>query len=223
MPIRINLLSEALAAEELRRRDPVKRAAFIGGLLVALSLAWYSSTLLEYKLALSNKTRVEGEIQSQTNNFSNALAEKKKYDECQTKLAALERLSTNRFLQGNLMNALQQIYVPGVQLTRVKIDQFYTLKAGTPARTNNFGVVPGIPGKSTEQIILTLDAKDASANPGDQVRPYIEAISKSDYFGASLNKTNGIRLAGLSSPQTGVTGRPFRMFTLECRFNDVTR
>ena len=46
MPIRINLLSEALAEEDLRRRDPVKRAIFIGVFLVALSLVWFSSTWL---------------------------------------------------------------------------------------------------------------------------------------------------------------------------------
>ena len=32
MPIRINLLAEAKAAEELRRHDPVKRVIFVGAL-----------------------------------------------------------------------------------------------------------------------------------------------------------------------------------------------
>jgi len=50
MPIRINLLAEALAEEDLRRRDPVKRAIFIGAFLVALSLVWFSSTWLESML-----------------------------------------------------------------------------------------------------------------------------------------------------------------------------
>jgi len=36
MPIRINLLAEAKAAEELRRHDPVKRVIFGGALAVAL-------------------------------------------------------------------------------------------------------------------------------------------------------------------------------------------
>ena len=44
MPLRINLLAEAQAAEELRRRNPVKRALWIGGFIVALILLW-SSTL----------------------------------------------------------------------------------------------------------------------------------------------------------------------------------
>ena len=37
---RINLLAEAQAAEELRRRDPVKRATWLGAFLVAAILAW---------------------------------------------------------------------------------------------------------------------------------------------------------------------------------------
>ena len=40
MPIHINLLAEAQAAEELRRRDPVKRAIFIGISLVIVALMW---------------------------------------------------------------------------------------------------------------------------------------------------------------------------------------
>ena len=59
MPIRINLLNEELAAEELRRRDPVKRAIFIGIFLVALSLVWFSSTWLEYKMIQQKKGQVE--------------------------------------------------------------------------------------------------------------------------------------------------------------------
>ena len=40
MPIHINLLAEAQAAEELRRHDPVKRAIFIGISLVVVALMW---------------------------------------------------------------------------------------------------------------------------------------------------------------------------------------
>lgn len=38
MPIRINLLAEAQAAEEMRRKDPVKRSIWIGGFIVFLTL-----------------------------------------------------------------------------------------------------------------------------------------------------------------------------------------
>ena len=141
----------------------------------------------------------------------------------QMRLAALKQLSTNRFLQGNLLNALQQIYVPNVQLMRLKVDQSYTVKAGSPPKTNSVGVVAGSPGTSTERILLLLDAKDSSSNPGDRVNRYKDAVTKLDYFNSFLNKTNGIRLSSLSPPQGAVTGKPFVLFSLECRFADKTR
>ena len=40
MPIRINLLEENLVQEEQRRKDPVKRAVWIGGFVVFLVGLW---------------------------------------------------------------------------------------------------------------------------------------------------------------------------------------
>ena len=45
MPIRLNLLAEAQALEESRRRDPVKRAVWAGVFLV-LALAWPRARLV---------------------------------------------------------------------------------------------------------------------------------------------------------------------------------
>lgn len=223
MPIRINLLSEALAAEEMRRRDPVKRAAFIGGFLVVLSLVWYSYAWLEGKMALQSKAKVDGEIQSSTNGFTQVQIDLKKVNDGQRRLDALVQLSTNRFLYGNLLNALQHVYVPNVQLIRMKVEQGYTVKEGAPAQTNAYGTVPGRPGSSTEHITLILDAKDASPNPGDGVNRYKEAISREQFFKSNLMPTNGIRLVSTSAAQNGPNGKPYIIFVLECRFPDKNR
>ena len=63
MPIRINLLAESLAEEDSRRRDPVKRAIYIGALLVVLSLVWYSSIWLNHMLANNELNRVKADVQ----------------------------------------------------------------------------------------------------------------------------------------------------------------
>ena len=224
MPIRINLLSEALAAEEMRRRDPAKRAAFIGGFLVALSLVWYSSVWLEGNIALKSKEQVERDIQGSTNSFSVVQTDLKRLSDGQKRLDALQQLSTNRFLQGNLLNALQQVYVPNVQLIRMKVEQSCTYKEGSAARTNEFGTVAaGHPATSTEHITLILDAKDSSPNPGDGLNRYKEALGKLDYFKSNLSQTNGVRLINTSSTQTAVNGKSFILFVLECRFPDKTR
>jgi len=219
MPIRINLLTEALAAEDLRRRDPAKRAIFIGALLVALSLVWFSSSWLEFKLAEQKYGQVQEEIRSHTNDYNRVVADIKDLNGNKQRLAALEQLNTNRFLQGNLLDALQHIYVPNVQLTRVRVEQNYIRKEKNPAK----GKVPEQPGSVTEQITLVLDAKDSSPNPGDQVNHFKNTVAALPYFKTSLNPTNEVRLLNLSAPQNGVNGTPFVQFTLECRFPDHTR
>lgn len=223
MPIHINLLKETLLEEEMRRRDPVKRAAFIGGFLIALSLVWFSSDWLEFKLTQQKKEQVDIEIDSHTNEYSQVQLNLKKIADSQHRLDALLQLNTNRFLQGNLLNALQQTYVPHVQLLRLRLDQTFAYKEGSPDKTNSYGTVAGRPATSTQRATLIVDAKDTSPSPGDQVNHYKEAIARQDFFKSGLDLTNSIKLSTLSSPQLGVDGKSFVQFTLECRFTDKTR
>jgi hypothetical protein len=220
MPIRINLLAEALAAEDLRRRDPVKRAIVVGVFLVALSLVYYSSVWLAYVIDKKGLNSVQTEIQARTNDYAQVQSSLKKISETQHRIDALQQLSAARFLQGNLMNALQQTYVPNVQLDHLRVQQDYTASAAIPAKTNNFGVIPGHPSVVTEHVVLTLDAKDFSPNPGDQVNHFKDAMIKQAYFKPGLDPTNGIRLASLSSLLVPADSKPFVQFTLECRFLD---
>ncbi len=222
MPIRINLLAEAQAEEELRRRDPVKRTIFLGAFLVALALVWFSSTWLTYMLEKQKLNQVQADIQTHTNAYTQEKINRAKISEVQNRIDSLQQLSAARFLQGNLMNALQQTYVPNVQLTRLRIEQSYSTTAAVAAKTNSFGVIPGKPSAVTEHIVLTLDAKDFSPNPGDQVNHYKDALLKQDFFKLNLDTDSGVRLASLSALQTPPDSKPFVLFTLECRFLDKT-
>ena len=223
MPIRINLLAEALAEEDLRRRDPVKRSIFIGGFLVALSLVWFSSTWLETIIEKNGLNQIEQEIQSKTNDFNQVQVNLKKITDAQKRLDALQLLSNTRFLQGNLLNALQQIYVPNVQLTRFRLDQTYSTKEGSPPQTNAYGVLPGRPGVATERLNLVLDAKDFSPNPGDQVNRFKSSLASQSFFKSYLDPTNGVKLSNLSPPQSTFGSKPFVLLTLACRFSDKIR
>ena len=222
MPIRINLLAEAKAAEELRRHDPVKRVIFVGALLVALTLVWSSSLQLENMMAKSALSERQTEITSRTNEFQHVLSDQRKIGDAKQKLDALKKMTNSRFLQGNLLNALQQINVDGVQLLRIKVDQDYFAKAGTQSQTNRNGVILGRPNTVTEKIVVWLDAMDSSANPGDQVNKFKEAVADQPYFKSSLNKTNGVQLINLSAPQV-INGKPSVLFTVKCNFPDHTR
>ncbi|MDE3068792.1 MAG: hypothetical protein KGJ60_14760 [Verrucomicrobiota bacterium] len=223
MPIRINLLAEAQAVEASRRRDPVKLAILAGVLLVALTLVWSSFLQLKTMLAGSALTQMQADIQSRTKQFDRAMEAHKRVDDAQARLQALQRLAADRFLNGDLLDALQHTTVPGVALMRLRVQQSYLLAAGVPAQTNGSRVLPGKPPTVTEQIVLTLDARDSSANPGDAVNKFKEALAENRYFKTMLDETNGIRLTDLSAPQMGSDGKMFVLFTMQCRYNAHTR
>ncbi len=223
MPIHINLLAEAQVAEDLRRRDPVKRAIFMGVSLVVLALVWSGMVEVNALLAKERFAGAQMNINSKTNAYQDVSADQKKIGIIQTKLAALQKLQAARFLQGSLLDALQHATVPDVQLTRLHVDQTYLLTEGTEAQTNGDQVTPGRPATIKEKIIAHLDARDYSANPGDQVNRFKEVIAKEAYFQAMLDKTNGVQLAAPPSvPQTDAD-KPYVMFTLDCYYPEVIR
>jgi hypothetical protein len=223
MPIRINLLAEAQAVEDLRRRDPIKRVIFGGVLVVALMLAWWSWLQLRVMVANQHLSQVQAQIQTHTNAYQVVLVGQRKISEAKQNLAALQKLTSSRFLQGDLLEALQHATVPGVQLMRLRVDQTYVGTAATASETNDTIVKPGRPGTVTESIVVSLDARDSSSSPGDQVNKFKDIISQEPYFQAALDKTNGVRLMNLSPPQVGPDGKPSVLFTLQCKFPDLMR
>jgi len=213
MPIRINLLAEAQIAEELRRHDPVKRMIFCAALLVALMLVWSSSLQLEAMLAKKEVADRQMQIQTHTNEFQRVLIDQKSMASYKEKLDALKKLTASRFLQGNLLNALQQIKVDGVQLMQLTVNQDYFPTAATKTQ----------PGSVKERIVVMLDAKDSSINPGDQVNKLRDAVVAQPYFQSMLNKTNGVLVMNVTPVQTGNDGKAYVTFTLQCNFQEHVR
>jgi hypothetical protein len=223
MPIKINLLAEAQIAVELRRRDPVKRAIFVGAFLTALILVWSSSLQLEAMISKKSLNDVQTEIQTRTEQYQNVVSSQWKIAEAKNKLEALQKLSAARFLQGSFMNALQQSTMDDVQLARVRVDQSYFNVQGVPTQTNNNHVILGHPATTTERVVVMLDVRDFGANPGDQINKFKETIAGQSYFKTLLSTTNGVQLTSLSPPQNGPDGKPYVLFTLECNLPDQTR
>ena len=225
MPIRLNLLAEAHAAEEERRRDPVKRAVWLAALVIALILAWSSYLQLRTALASSDVSRMEAQLGARTNEFQQVLDHQKKTAEMNEKLRVLRLLTANRFLNGTLLNALQQTTAQDVQLVRLKVDQLYTRVEATKAHTNEDNVVTKArPASATERIAVNFDGIDSSASPGDQVSRFKIVLATNAYFKDMLAGTNPISLKSLSPLQVSpVTGKPCVMFTLECRYPEKTR
>jgi hypothetical protein len=217
MPIHINLLAETQAAEMMRRKDPVKRILFGGISLAAIFIAWGGFVEVQVLLANAQVGTVQQKINVHTNAFQSATDNMRRISAAKDKMAALDKLQQARFLQGNLLDALQHATVDGVQLTRLRLSQTYS----TAQRQGPKGK-PG-PVVYVEEISLRLDARDFSANPGDQVGKFTEALANNSYFEAMLGKTNAVRLVGTpSTPQGEGIGRNVT-FAVECRFPTQTR
>ncbi len=224
MPIRLNLLAEAQAIEEQRRKDPVKRAIWAAVLLIALVCAWASS--LQLKAIVSNNVLddIATKMGACTNEYREVIEMQKKNNDMTQKLVALQTLSTNRFLNGTLLNALQQTTVENVQFVHLRLNQTYELAEETKPRTNSGKVIPGTPAKVTEKLVLTLDGADSSPNPGEQVARMKDIISTYTYFQENLDNTNPVLWKNSSSPQISPdTGKAVVSFTLECRYSEKTR
>jgi len=225
MPIRVNLLAEAQAQEDLRRRDPVKRAVVVGAGLVALMLVWSLSLWLksiEYRSDLGHWQKV---VQTYSEQNKEVLKNQKQVTDLAQKLAALQKLSRDRLLVGTLLNAMQRITVQDVQLVRLRLDDslIYNeeIKASIEAKR------AARPASVTEKITLSLDAKDASAKPGDLIPKYQQAIADAPYFEAILNKSDPQRVhlkpGSYGAQQVGPDGHLFQPFTLDSIFPEKTR
>ena len=225
MPIRINLLAEAQAAEELRRKDPVKRAFLAGALILVLVSFWISSLQIKIMSSKSQLKELEGKWKSIEKSYDLAVEGKRKSIEMDDKLSALQQLKTNRFLWGAALNAFQQTLsgVDDVQVVRLKTEQAYLPTDEVKGRVGDSKAV-GKPAGSVEKINLLIEGVDSSPQPGSQVNKYKESIFGVPFFQSHLQKTNGVLLTSLSAPQLGPLGRnPYVMFTLQCYFQEKAR
>ena len=216
MAIRINLLAEAQALEEQRRRDPVKRCVLGGVVLILAMLAWWGSLTTKTIIVRAELSTLESGLNSRTNEYRQILDNQRKLGEGKQKLEALRHLASNRFLFGNLLQALQKTTIDNVQLVRLKVDQLYLLSEevkGAKAK----------PAAATEKIVLALNAKDTSPAPGDAVNKFQDALATAPYFHQALGSASAFRLTNLSPPQTDPDGKSFVLFMLEAHFPEKTR
>lgn len=226
MPIRINLLAEAHAAEEERRKDPVKRGGYVAAFIVACVALWAVSLQLKIAGAKRELGQIEVKWKAIEKGYQGAVDAQKTSLDVETRLGALHQMTTNRFLWGNVLNAFQQTLnnVDGVHVVKLKTEQAYLLGDGTPTRTNGTTVIPGKPPTSTERVSMTIEAMDVSAQPGKRVNQFRESIASVPFFKDVLNKTNGVMLLSRSAPQNSADGRhTFVMFSLKATFPEKTR
>src|SRR5882762_11485492 len=143
MPIRINLLAEAQAAEEERRKDPVKRGTYVAAFLVCLVVLW--AVVLQFRILGANRklTGLETKWKSIEKSYQVAVDAQRKSNEAEQRLFALQQMTTNRFLWGNVLNAFQHSLngIDDVQVVRFKSEQAYVIAEGTPNKTNGTTII----------------------------------------------------------------------------------
>src|SRR5208283_641135 len=97
-----------------------------------------------------------------TNEFQQILDNQRKTGEINERLRVLRQLASSRFLNGNLLNALQLTTVDDVQLTRLRVEQLYAVSEGSKTRTNDENVVIFCnAAATTERILLSLEGVDS--------------------------------------------------------------
>src|SRR4051812_35241907 len=126
MPIRINLLAEQQAAEEAKRRDPIKRALVMGGALIVLSLAWTLMTYMQLKARRAEYINAEGAFKSADDKAKAVRVVQVEAGDLERRLVSLDRYSTNRILWASMLDALQRATTPQIRLKAITTGQRYT-------------------------------------------------------------------------------------------------
>jgi hypothetical protein len=221
MPIRINFLAEQQAAEDLKRRDPVKRVVWIACALVGALVLW--SALLQVRLmAASSAVRsVEAQFAQIRAQYQLVRTNHLIAVDAENKLTALDRLAAERFLWAAPLHTLQYAMVDDVEMTQIRGNQTFTLTEGTPSVTNSSGIIRGKPASARERIVLRIEGRDYSTNSVANIRLFQEALTNQAYFRTSLSRAE---LAGLSPVQSEPgSARPFVTFTIESHYPDRVR
>jgi hypothetical protein len=222
MPIRINLLAEQQEAEEQRRRDPAKRALWIAVFVVGLLVIWAGILQLRVIRADIQVAGVEAKFKQFEARYNLVRTNQNQAVEITRRIDALQQLATNRFLWATPLDALQFTVVPNVHLVRVRTEQIHAVTDATRPVTNANGVVKATPASAKETILMKIDARDFSANAGDQIPRFLEVLNNHPCFQTNLMKAE---LTGRTAPQTepAESSKPFVLFTVDCKYPERMR
>lgn len=225
MPIRLNFLAEEQLAEELRRRDPVKRALL--GAAVVIGLVFGFAAFLQIRLLRASEDLEAREndwrkIEKDFNQLTQNLNQTK---EVESRLASLKQLAANRFLWANTLDALQQVLVNNVSVTALRVEQSYKYAEATKSRVVGKTRIPAAPATSTEKIAITLTAKDYGNPTAQNYSKFKDQLAALPHFKSQLPDPNSFRFRGFSQPTVDKDdlSKSYVSFTLECSLPEKVR
>ncbi len=218
MPIKINFLAEEQANEELRRKDPVKRAAMGAVALVVLVLLWAGVNWYKLSTINSESAALNAELAGLEGAVKLAEGNQKKIRDNEYKIDMLKKMSAVRPLWAPVLDTLQRSTMDDVQVLRLRIDQVYQVTpAFVPARGSSLKPKPG---SSKQLMTMSIDAQDNSErlDSYNRLREQLATALK-DHLG-----TNGsVSLKTLNQARENDQGKKYLTFTLECSFTEVVR
>jgi hypothetical protein len=145
MPVRINLLAEQQELEAARRRDPVKRAIWVGGLLAFCMLGWALVLQLQISGLNSELARDESRLLSVENESKDLRNDWQRIAEIDQRIAALARYSTNRFFVAPTLDALQRAVADNVRVIGLETSHSYVTNSEARFKTNISIALPKAP------------------------------------------------------------------------------
>jgi len=215
----------------MRRRDPLKRAAIGGGVIVAAGVAWCLVMQMQVSQVKGSLQTLEDD-RGKLEKGSKAVEENfKKIKDTEGKLDALQQLALQRTLWAPVLNSLQKVMgdltPPGgpcpVTLLRFRVTQGYTYTEGKkPAAGAKGG---GKPAVSTEKIVLSIEGRDYGSEQEQNYTKLKEKLEADPYLKEQFRKDNPVRLAGFSERQTDPADptKSFVTFSLECNYPERAR
>lgn len=221
MPIRLNLLAEEQYLAEVRRRDPVKRAAWMGGFFVLLMFFWWGWLRFSEHNATDAKAGHVAAFERIEKAAKDTAELVKKAGEIERNIHALNRMATNRVLWSGCMNALQECALDQIQVSRVRVEQSYNVQAAVVSKERG----KSKPAVSTEHIVLVIVARDYGRSDEEGSTKFKDKIKDHPWFKQYLARENPISFKGFSNPTPDKDdpSRVFVTFTMECAFAEQVR
>jgi hypothetical protein len=232
MPIRINLLAETQAEEELRRKDPVKRIILGAVGLVIVVIAWTGTLVWQAKAKESELAATRQKLEQLKPRHEQIKRNDLLAVEARQKIERLHYYATNRFLWAPVLNALAQVctnsFATNITFNRLQTDQQFVELPAVKAVTNAAGqvITPARPEGIGERNRIVVEARDYGQEVDNNYKKFQDAVTEAPFFKGLLDPRNPATLnnltLGAADPlQPG--SRPFRTFVMQFQFAEKFR
>jgi len=229
MPIRINLLAEVQAAEELRRQDPVKRA-IIGAVVLVVLVLGYAGMLVYQGIQKKNDLVARQQVWDGLRPKHEAI---KRNDtlkvETDKNVEKVFAYSTNRWFWAPVLNALAQVstnsFTTNIQVVKLHTEQVFAeapeIKAGTNAVTK--ALIKYRPPGMIEINRIIITAKDFGRDTDANYNRLKIVLAEFPFIKAELEPGGSVKVLdwtrGAVDPmQPGSKG--YMNFVLQCQFGE---